>query len=772
MTLQKKMDEILTGLPLNEARQEEIGRLKDTFLNQSVRVAFLGRFSAGKSTLINALVGRPGLLPTKTTVTTALLTEIASGSRDRAVLRQLGGEQDIPVDAIGRYTQDAEWIGEIESMAITLQDSLLPTGVIILDTPGENSQHDKHYELAHRAIAGCDAAVFVIDKASLTQANLLYLQTIRQFQPNLIFVLNQIDRIVQAGEGERLIDIISRLEDELSVSLGMEATVYALSAKEGTGVDLFRTHLFQLLVNEVDRYKTNTAEFRLHRLLSDAAVDFSNEEKLFQAALSEGREGVERSKALLEKERTLVMQLIEKEKTKMLGEWKQIRSGLKDSLQQLNLQLKEDAIRQSQAVSDRDSSQAAGLTIQQTMLREKSMFVEGAMQSIRERCAKNFEIQTAEIAHSVQDLQVAVPDLSDLERRQQLSMASKLGELTKLKERYDALDSRAQAAGGQDSSPAELQEIEEQVIRIKQQLDAVYVPSYVAAEVGSPNAYKKLGKDIGKLVDWAMIVVPIAGQTTAAKKIAQEGLKGVTKEVLKQSVKEAAQNSAKQLMKPGQIIKQDPANPMLDMLNLASFEGIGEKIGAYLDDVYQSSRVEMVEDPEYRRTFFNQKQQLELEFLQKQRVLKQVKGTIQDQKLAESRQASEKAQLENLLRDKDIAIQQLEAKLKAEWERESLQKLRNSTKEVLFAFIDRETELLDAWIEAQSVLTQSSLTDGLQAYYNEQFDAIDTRIGELLEADSAREADILQKLVELRRSMQYCERMKGELAVGESVGMA
>lgn len=773
MSIIKQMDQIMLELPLDAAKQQEIRSLQSAYLNDPLKVAFLGRFSAGKSTLINALLNRPGLLPTRTTVTTALLTEIRRGEAEKAFLFRNGTEIKLGIDDIKEYTQDTEQIADVDMMSITLRDTLLPEKIVLLDTPGENSLHDRHYEEAHRAIASCDAAVFVMDKASLTQANLLYLQMIQQFQPNLIFVLNQIDRLLQEGEGEQLVEIITRLEEELSSALGMDVVVHALSAKEGTGVDIFRSQLFQKLANEVEYFKSSTTVLRLQRFLSVASSEYEQEESLLKAALTEGNEGVERQKVQLDRECTETMKIVEKEKQSLLRECQRVRVKLKGDIQQISLRLKQATTEASAQVNDLDSSQITGLKLQQMVLQEKSRFTNEALQEIKEHCTKEFELQLAEIEQSAVTFSFPAPDLFELESRQQQRMQTLHDDIKCLKQRYDATFQQIEAADPDMVMKETLQSIEEEVESIKLQLDATYVPEYIEREVYDSNAFSKLGKDVGKLLDFAIMFVPIAGQTTAAKKLGTEGLKGVMTEVVKQSAKEMVKHSAKDLLRTGSIIKsQVPTNPMLDILNLASFEGIGEKLGEALDEVYRSNRKEMVEDTERRKAFFQQKQQLELDYLQKQRSLKQAKGAIEDKKQAELRQAADKVQLENLLREKEQAFQQLEDKLQAERKEESVRLLRLQTQEVLFKFLDRELDLIDSWFEAQLHLAQHAVSEGLKEYYSEQFQTLDKKMQQLLERDQEETEFLRLKLAEVQEAIVCCGQLKEALAVGESFGMA
>src|SRR5690606_4125647 len=64
------------------------------------RIAVLGEFKRGKSTLINALVGERDLMPSDTLPCTSALTEIRGGKR-RTYERQVGG-------LLGDYEESTE----------------------------------------------------------------------------------------------------------------------------------------------------------------------------------------------------------------------------------------------------------------------------------------------------------------------------------------------------------------------------------------------------------------------------------------------------------------------------------------------------------------------------------------------------------------------------------------------------------------------------------------------------------------------------------------
>ena len=86
----------------SEAQREILDRmtaLRSRFDAGLLRVAVLGQFKRGKSTLVNALLGAP-VLPTGVTPVTALPTFISAGVNTRLTITLRGGQEPIVTTAI------------------------------------------------------------------------------------------------------------------------------------------------------------------------------------------------------------------------------------------------------------------------------------------------------------------------------------------------------------------------------------------------------------------------------------------------------------------------------------------------------------------------------------------------------------------------------------------------------------------------------------------------------------------------------------------------
>ncbi|MCW3096890.1 MAG: hypothetical protein JWL77_2508 [Chthonomonadaceae bacterium] len=113
---------------------------------RETRLVFAGHFKAGKSTLLNAALGRP-LLPTYSLPETGAACLLRAGDQDEAVLLTGNTRQTLPCtteaieNAIALLSATGERraaISGIEGIEIRLANSPLPADVCWIDTPGIN----------------------------------------------------------------------------------------------------------------------------------------------------------------------------------------------------------------------------------------------------------------------------------------------------------------------------------------------------------------------------------------------------------------------------------------------------------------------------------------------------------------------------------------------------------------------------------------------------------------------------------------------------------
>jgi ribosome biogenesis GTPase A len=135
-----------------------------------LRVLVTGEAKRGKSTLVNALLGRP-LLPTGVLPLTASATTVRHG-RDDTVMATFadGRAEEYPVSALDDLVTEHGNPGNrlrLQTVTVAADAPLLTRGVELVDTPGTGSVHGHNTIEAEAALASTDAAVFRAERFSL-----------------------------------------------------------------------------------------------------------------------------------------------------------------------------------------------------------------------------------------------------------------------------------------------------------------------------------------------------------------------------------------------------------------------------------------------------------------------------------------------------------------------------------------------------------------------------------------------------------------------------
>src|SRR3954469_22214018 len=119
-------------------------------LDEPLRVAIAGRLKAGKSTLVNALIGRR-VAPTEDGECTRIVTQFRYGTSDRVdIVRRNGTRASLPLDEAGMIPQRLGVPrGEIAYVDVTLTSDHL-RDLTVVDTPGLSSANTLVSDQARR----------------------------------------------------------------------------------------------------------------------------------------------------------------------------------------------------------------------------------------------------------------------------------------------------------------------------------------------------------------------------------------------------------------------------------------------------------------------------------------------------------------------------------------------------------------------------------------------------------------------------------------------
>ncbi len=199
--LLEQLDDILASLDgtaeTRRAIRQALRDLGDLFL-----LVVVGEFNAGKSAVINALLGTP-VLKEGVTPTTAQIHVIRYGERH---------EETTTSDGLVIVTHPAPWLRHMA----------------LVDTPGTNAVIRRHQEITEDFVPRSDLVLFVTSAdRPFTESERLFLERIRQWGKKVIFVVNKADLL----EEQELAEVVDFVAENARRALGLEPVVFAVSAR-------------------------------------------------------------------------------------------------------------------------------------------------------------------------------------------------------------------------------------------------------------------------------------------------------------------------------------------------------------------------------------------------------------------------------------------------------------------------------------------------------------------------------------------------------------
>lgn len=185
-------------------------------------IVVVGEFSTGKSTLLNALMGKK-LLPSFTNETTATVNFLrhkdqAPNGEAGIVYYNDGHTVSLPDDdlqTVEKYvsTKGDDVAANVQHLDLFMDSDFLKDGVMLVDSPGLNGIAEGHREITEDQIAKSHASIFLFSSdhpGSKTDFEML--NDLLQRVNTIFFVLNKID-VIKESEGESVEDVVKKLKE-------------------------------------------------------------------------------------------------------------------------------------------------------------------------------------------------------------------------------------------------------------------------------------------------------------------------------------------------------------------------------------------------------------------------------------------------------------------------------------------------------------------------------------------------------------------------------
>jgi len=210
--------------------RDMLAGLRDRLQAQRLRVLVVGEAKRGKSTLVNALLGRE-ILPVGVTPLTAVATTVTHAAAEHVEAAFLDGRTaSFPLAELQDLVTERGNSGnhrQVATVTVGLDAPILTCGVELVDTPGTGSVHEHNTAAADSALPTMDAAVFVLTAdppVSASERDLL--ARVAGLSVTRFVVLNKADYLDDAGLAEAL-DFTARVVADA----GEPARIYPLSAR-------------------------------------------------------------------------------------------------------------------------------------------------------------------------------------------------------------------------------------------------------------------------------------------------------------------------------------------------------------------------------------------------------------------------------------------------------------------------------------------------------------------------------------------------------------
>jgi len=269
--------------------RDEIGDLFTRLAEDRFVLLVAGRFSRGKTSLMNAILGLDRL-PTGILPLTSVITSVVYGRPERVQLeREQGGlRTDIPMDALPDYITERGNPGNARRIRIAhvaLPAEILRRGFHFVDSPGLGSAIQENSRTTESYLPEADAVIVVSGfDGPLSEDEVRALRTFAETGRPVFLVLNKQDLVPSAERAEVLAFARERLEQIIPSG---RLSIFSTSARDGlaatladddaalasSGVGALRSELIRFLVEDKQRLFIATLCDRIASLIDDDGVE-------------------------------------------------------------------------------------------------------------------------------------------------------------------------------------------------------------------------------------------------------------------------------------------------------------------------------------------------------------------------------------------------------------------------------------------------------------------------------------------------------------------
>jgi GTP-binding protein EngB required for normal cell division len=301
------------------AQHQRIRDLQARLAEDRFNLVVVGRFSRGKTSLMNAVLGSDRL-PTGIVPLTSVITTVTYGSKEQVVLeyQDRGLRSQIPLKSLPEYITQAGNPGnskKIKVAEVQLPAEILRRGFFFVDTPGLGSPIPENTRTTESFLPEADAFLLVTGYESpLSEDELRFLRGASTSARRIFFVLNKQDTVGVEERGEALEYVQQQLHALFDHDI---PAIFSVSARDGlrakqdqdqklldlSGLPKLEEELVEFLLSE----KSGEFLLQMYIRVADLLIDLGESEEVsrllgrvnaMRLHLAEGRPDAHRYTAL------------------------------------------------------------------------------------------------------------------------------------------------------------------------------------------------------------------------------------------------------------------------------------------------------------------------------------------------------------------------------------------------------------------------------------------------------------------------------------------
>jgi len=250
---------------------------RKTWLDNKHSIAFVGEFSAGKTSIVNRILSQDNpdvpQLPVSTEATTAIATYVTGGDRERFefiapdnVRKLMPKEVFIEVDK--KMLSEVKGINNLIKYFVMSYKNVYLKNLSVLDTPGFSSNDPEDAQRTLEVINECDALFWVMDVNAGT-INRTSLDLIKKyFTKKLYIVINKVDTKAPS-EVESVLKLVKSTFEKEKIKV---ASYLKFSKKE-------KLNVIMELVKQINKESEYKYLDEIRKVLNEIEEVLKNEER-------------------------------------------------------------------------------------------------------------------------------------------------------------------------------------------------------------------------------------------------------------------------------------------------------------------------------------------------------------------------------------------------------------------------------------------------------------------------------------------------------------